>query len=144
MTSEKATPCEVCGGDGDTCQPDHPYLPDGGLVQESHIQATPRPWKLAGSNGIYTADGNGCVGTYQCPGSRQHGERSWDDIYAEADANGALIVEAVNAHDRLARMAEAGQELVDAFYPCMDKWSSENLGRWQAAADAFEQASRET
>ena len=69
-------------------------------------EATPRPWKLEGvgsnvqGNGIYTEDGYGIVATYQCPGSRQH-HRSLDDILAEGDANGTLIVEAVNAHDRL-------------------------------------------
>ncbi len=66
-------------------------------------KATQRPWKIAGRNGIYTEDGQGRVATFQCPGSRHHGNRSWDDIYAEADANGQLIVEAVNAHDQVAQ-----------------------------------------
>lgn len=104
--------------------------------------ATPRPWRatirqITGkATCFYGYVATGAKDTNRCC-HRQHTSA------AEAHLCAAREASRRNAHDRLQRMAEAGQELVDAFYPCMDKWSSENLNRWQAAADAYEEASRD-
>jgi len=64
----------------------------------------------------------------------------FDDSFrprSQHNANAAFIVEAVNAHDRLARMADAGAELL-AVLPQMLPWTLD-------VADAvhnYEEASR--
>ena len=94
--TEKATECSWCDGtgmiEGDPC----PYCDGTGKRLTAFPKATPRPWRQVGQH-IVGANGNAVV-----------------------VADTPFVVEAVNAYDRLARMAEAGEELVAAAQAAVD------------------------
>lgn len=112
-------------------------------------EATPRPWRHGAdwnhpkNRRIYGADFAQVAKIYA---------EDFSDRRGKGLADAALIVEAVNAHDRLARMAEAGAELVEALgafsdaAKARDLYVDGNVSRAMALVyekqHAYEEASR--